>query len=55
MFGLDSVWFRYEHGPWTLQDVSFAVAPGTKTALVGETGSGKTTCAYLVAQALRRQ
>ena len=47
---LDSVWFRYEHGPWTLQDVSFAVAPGTKTALVGETGSGKTTCAYLVAR-----
>ena len=24
--------------------------PGTKTALVGETGSGKTTCAYLVAR-----
>jgi ATP-binding cassette subfamily B protein len=47
---LDSVWFRYEHGPWTLQDVSFAVPPGTKTALVGETGSGKTTCAYLVAR-----
>ena len=47
---LDSVWFRYENGPWTLQDVTFAVAPGTKTALVGETGSGKTTCAYLVAR-----
>jgi ATP-binding cassette subfamily B protein len=26
------------------------VAPGTTTALVGETGSGKTTCAYLVAR-----
>ncbi len=48
--GLDSVWFRYEDGPWTLQDVSFVVPPGTKTALVGETGSGKTTCAYLVAR-----
>ncbi|MBA2741226.1 MAG: ABC transporter ATP-binding protein [Actinobacteria bacterium] len=47
---LDSVWFRYEDGPWTLQDVSFVVPPGTKTALVGETGSGKTTCAYLVAR-----
>ena len=34
----------------TLQDVSFAVPPGTKTALVGETGSGKTTSAYLVAR-----
>jgi ATP-binding cassette subfamily B protein len=47
---LDSVWFRYDDAAWTLQDVSFAVAPGTKTALVGETGSGKTTCAYLVAR-----
>jgi ATP-binding cassette subfamily B protein len=47
---LDSVWFRYENGPWTLQDASFAVPPGTKTALVGETGSGKTTSAYLVAR-----
>jgi ATP-binding cassette subfamily B protein len=47
---LDGVWFRYDDASWTLQDVSFAVPPGTKTALVGETGSGKTTCAYLVAR-----
>jgi ATP-binding cassette subfamily B protein len=47
---LDSIWFRYDDAAWTLQDVSFAVPPGTKTALVGETGSGKTTCAYLVAR-----
>jgi ATP-binding cassette subfamily B protein len=47
---LDGVWFRYDDAAWTLQDVSFAVPPGTKTALVGETGSGKTTCAYLVAR-----
>jgi ATP-binding cassette subfamily B protein len=47
---LDAVWFRYDEAAWTLQDVSFTVAPGTKTALVGETGSGKTTCAYLVAR-----
>jgi ATP-binding cassette subfamily B protein len=47
---LDSVWFRYDDAAWTLQDVSFLVPPGTKTALVGETGSGKTTCAYLVAR-----
>jgi ATP-binding cassette, subfamily B, bacterial len=47
---LDSVWFRYDAAAWTLQDVSFAVPPGTKTALVGETGSGKTTSAYLVAR-----
>jgi len=47
---LDSVWFRYDDAAWTLADVSFSVPPGTKTALVGETGSGKTTCAYLVAR-----
>ncbi len=47
---LDGVWFRYDDAAWTLQEVSFAVPPGTKTALVGETGSGKTTCAYLVAR-----
>ncbi|HET9438046.1 MAG TPA: ABC transporter ATP-binding protein [Gaiellaceae bacterium] len=47
---LDGVWFRYDDAAWTLQDVSFRVPPGTKTALVGETGSGKTTCAYLVAR-----
>ena len=46
----DEVWFRYEHDAWTLEDISFAVPRGTKTALVGETGSGKTTCAYLVAR-----
>ncbi|MES1247035.1 MAG: ABC transporter ATP-binding protein [Actinomycetota bacterium] len=45
----DGVWFRYG-ADWTLQDVSFAVAAGTTTALVGETGSGKTTLAYLAAR-----
>jgi ATP-binding cassette subfamily B protein len=45
----DHVWFRYGE-QWTLQDVSFTVAAGTTTALVGETGSGKTTLAYLVAR-----
>ena len=47
---LDDVWFRYDDAAWTLEDVSFSVPAGTKTALVGETGSGKTTCAYLVAR-----
>src|SRR5438309_4191004 len=36
----DGVWFRYDDAAWTLEDVSFAVPAGTKTALVGETGSG---------------
>ena len=46
----EGVWFRYEETGWTLQDVSFEAAPGTTTALVGETGSGKTTAGYLVAR-----
>ncbi len=45
----DHVWFRYGDD-WTLEDVSLAVPAGTKTAIVGETGSGKTTLGYLVAR-----
>jgi ATP-binding cassette, subfamily B, bacterial len=45
----DHVWFRYGDD-WTVQDVSFTVAAGTTTALVGETGSGKTTLGYLAAR-----
>src|SRR5213079_489036 len=46
---VDRVWFRYRED-WTLQDVSFTVPAGSTTALVGETGSGKTTLGYLVAR-----
>src|SRR3954453_16612034 len=46
----DRVCFRYDEDAWTLEDVSFTVPAGTKSALVGETGSGKTTCGYLVAR-----
>src|SRR6266542_3646204 len=45
----DHVWFRYGDD-WTLQNVSFTVPAGSTTALVGETGSGKTTLGYLVAR-----
>jgi ATP-binding cassette subfamily B protein len=46
----DGVWFRYGSDTWTLRDVSFTVPAGSKTALVGETGSGKTTLGYLAAR-----
>ncbi|HEY8407753.1 MAG TPA: ABC transporter ATP-binding protein, partial [Gaiellaceae bacterium] len=46
----DHVWFRYSDDAWTLEDISFTVAQGTTTALVGETGSGKTTLGYLAAR-----
>jgi ATP-binding cassette, subfamily B, bacterial len=47
----DHVWFRYHSArEWTLRDVSFEVPSGTRTAIVGETGSGKTTLGYLAAR-----
>jgi len=47
----DDVWFRYDQdAPWTLSEASAVVPAGTTTAIVGETGSGKTTMAYLVAR-----
>jgi ATP-binding cassette subfamily B protein len=36
--------------PWTLSDVDMVVPAGTRTAIVGETGAGKTTLGYLVAR-----
>jgi ATP-binding cassette, subfamily B, bacterial len=48
---LEDVWFRYAPGaPWTLEEIAAEIPAGTRTALVGETGSGKTTLAYLVAR-----
>jgi ATP-binding cassette subfamily B protein len=47
----DTVTFGYDpDAPPTIDGVSFSVPPGTTTALVGETGSGKTTLAYLAAR-----
>ncbi len=55
---LRDVWFRYEGADgeangaakWTLREIEAEIPAGTRTALVGETGSGKTTLAYLVAR-----
>jgi ATP-binding cassette subfamily B protein len=47
----EGVGFRYgPDGPWTLRAVDLEIPPGTKLAVVGETGSGKTTLAYLLAR-----
>jgi ATP-binding cassette, subfamily B, bacterial len=53
---LHDVSFRYEGAgsdeseSWTLHDIELDVPAGTRTAIVGETGSGKTTLGYLVAR-----
>ena len=44
----ENVSFAYEDGTPVLHDVSFSVAPGRKIALVGHSGSGKTTIANLL-------
>ncbi len=48
---LRDVWFRYSpDARWTLEQINAEIPAGTRMALVGETGSGKTTLAYLVAR-----
>jgi ATP-binding cassette subfamily B protein len=44
----ENVWFAYKDEEWVLKDVSFAVEPGQSVALVGHTGSGKTTITNLL-------
>jgi ATP-binding cassette subfamily B protein len=44
----EHVWFAYTDEHWVLQDVSFTIEPGEKLALVGATGSGKTTLTSLL-------
>jgi ATP-binding cassette, subfamily B, bacterial len=47
----ESVSFAYDpDGAPTLEDVDLVVPAGSTTAIVGETGSGKTTMGYLVAR-----
>jgi len=47
----DDVSFRYsDGGPWTVRDIDLVAPAGTRTAIVGETGAGKTTLGYLVAR-----
>ena len=58
----DDVWFRYSAESsvtpaessmtpeWTLRGIDIDVPAGSKLALVGETGSGKTTLGYLAAR-----
>jgi ATP-binding cassette subfamily B multidrug efflux pump len=44
----ENVWFAYKDENWVLKDVSFTVETGQSIALVGHTGSGKTTITNLL-------
>lgn len=48
----DRVTFRYPNGPVILSDVSVDIPSGQRVAVVGETGSGKTTFAKLATRLL---
>jgi ATP-binding cassette, subfamily B, multidrug efflux pump len=45
---LDGVWFAYKDEEWVLKDVNLRVRKGETVALVGATGSGKTTITNLL-------
>jgi ATP-binding cassette subfamily B protein len=44
----DHVWFAYEHEHYVLKDIHFEAQPGQTIALVGHTGSGKTSIISLL-------
>ncbi|HJQ17575.1 MAG TPA: type I secretion system permease/ATPase [Allosphingosinicella sp.] len=45
----DGVKFRYGlEGPWTVDDISMDIAPGTSLGIVGSSGSGKSTLTKLL-------
>lgn len=43
-----NVWFAYKGEDWVMKNVSFKISPGESIALVGHTGSGKTTITNLL-------
>jgi ATP-binding cassette subfamily B protein len=48
-FVFEGVGFRYPDAEtWAVRDVSFAIGPGERVALVGENGAGKTTLVKLL-------
>ena len=49
----DDVGFKYsENGPWVLKHISFEAESGSTLAIVGRTGSGKSTLVEMVARLL---
>ena len=44
----DNVWFSYNDEDWILKDIGIKVAPGERIAIVGPTGSGKTSLINLL-------
>ena len=51
----EGVWFAYRAEDWILKDVSFTLPKGSMTAIVGASGSGKSTTVGLVCGFYRPQ
>jgi ATP-binding cassette, subfamily B, bacterial len=48
---IEHAWFKYATtDTWALEDIDIDVPAGTTTAIVGETGAGKTSLGYLVSR-----
>jgi ABC-type multidrug transport system fused ATPase/permease subunit len=50
---LKNISFQYPNGPVVLNDISFTINKGQKVALVGKSGSGKTTILLILLQFLK--
>lgn len=44
----ENVSFGYQEGEWAMENVSFSIEPGKTVAVVGQTGSAKTTLVKLI-------
>jgi len=51
----DHVWFAYKGEAWVLRDLSFTIPKGSMTAVVGASGSGKSTTVGLLCGFYRPQ
>jgi ATP-binding cassette subfamily B protein len=48
---VEHAWFKYGGSDtWALEDIDLEIPAGTTTAIVGETGAGKTSLGYLVSR-----
>ena len=51
----ENVWFAYDAENWVIKNLSFTVKPGETLAIVGHTGSGKTTVMGLISRFYQHQ
>lgn len=51
----EQLWFAYHEPQWVLRNLNFSIAAGQTVAIVGSTGSGKTTIISLLNRLYRHQ